>query len=492
MRSSVLFTLLLGAILPAFGFAKEVFHETKDVQYLNNTRMCEEQKDLPNQVGFIKVGDQNEDAKMWFWFYESRKAGSDGPLVLVVGGGPGVAASHIMMDGTGPCVVPEKHDYPINNRYHSLNEWASVLYVDAPIGTGFSTGNTYIDNTEMATEYMLQFLGKFFDEFPKLRRRKFGIWSIDYGAHLATSLGVEILKKNKEAVKKGYKGDYRPISFDNIGFDSPHLDLTLQHKAAIEYAHDNDWIEVITAKDRDALLKDFVKYEKRWNDCGKHRYLDCTKEIKEHKVLWNNLTDGRVHGKGPSLSRYVDFENILKPRKNYNHEMRLGMMLNSRGARWLRSQATQKKLGLMGGKINGEKIEYMPFSARLHDDFWKSGDVIRSSLPHLDTLLQAGIRTLFVTGDTDFVTNHIGVTRIAEGIEFDGQEAFKKAKFFPILASRGENGDKDGEALWYTAEVGYARTAGPLTVVRYTGVGHYVGERSKLSPFPSQSRSGQC
>lgn len=26
--------------------------------------------------------------------------------------------------------------------------------------------------------------------------------------------------------------------------------------------------------------------------------------------------------------------------------------------------------------------------------------VIRSSLPHLDTLLQAGIRTLFVTGDT--------------------------------------------------------------------------------------------
>lgn len=53
------------------------------------------------------------------------------------------------------------------------------------------------------------------------------------------------------------------------------------------------------------------------------------------------------------------------------------------------------------------------------------------------------------------------------------------------MASREENGDEDAEALWYTAEVGYARTAGPLTVVRYTGVGHYVGERSKLSPFPS-------
>lgn len=59
MRSSILSTLLLGAILPAFGFAKEVFHETKYAQYLNNSRACEKQKDLPNQVGFIKVGDES-------------------------------------------------------------------------------------------------------------------------------------------------------------------------------------------------------------------------------------------------------------------------------------------------------------------------------------------------------------------------------------------------------------------------------------------------
>lgn len=60
------------------------------------------------------------------------------------------------------------------------------------------------------------------------------------------------------------------------------------------------------------------------------------------------------------------------------------------------------------------------------------------------------------------------------------------------MATRGENGDEDGEAPWYTAEVGYAKTAGPLTVVKYTGVGHYVGERSKSPLIPSQSRSGQC
>lgn len=59
MRSFVLFTLLLGVILPAFGFAKEVFHDKRNAQYLNNTRACEKQEDLPNQVGFIKVGDQS-------------------------------------------------------------------------------------------------------------------------------------------------------------------------------------------------------------------------------------------------------------------------------------------------------------------------------------------------------------------------------------------------------------------------------------------------
>ncbi|KAF7556845.1 hypothetical protein G7Z17_g1112 [Cylindrodendrum hubeiense] len=452
----------------------EVFNETKTVQYLSNSNWCG--KDTPNHTGFIKVGLQNENSKMWFWMFHRREALFTAPLILYMGGSPGIAASQGMLDGTGPCIIPDKGDESSNNEFHSLNQWANILYVDAPIGTGFSKGNSYIDTRELATEYMVEFLQKFFNEFPNLRNSKFGIWGVDYGAHFATSLAVDILKKNKEAKVEGYTGDWHDIPLDSIGFDSPRLDLILQHKAAIDYAYENGWVEVITKPERDAFLDQFSAYEKGWRACSKQMDWRCNEEIQEHKALWKNLTSG--------WDGDLDLENILKPRPDYGIAQISRMMNESRETNWLRSKKTQEELRFMDGKINSQLIDYTPYNVDMHNRFWASGDVIRSSLPGLDVILQAGIRTLFISGDTDFTTNHIGISRIAEGIKHPGQTAFKDAPTSKVEWDHGQivEGDVVGAATMI-------KTGGNITVVNAKGVGHYLGKRDPVAANGNEDRS---
>jgi cathepsin A (carboxypeptidase C) len=53
---------------------------------------------------------------------------------------------------------------------YSWNNKANLLYVDQPVGTGFSYANPLhmVTNEEEVAENMAQFLIKFLDKFPQL------------------------------------------------------------------------------------------------------------------------------------------------------------------------------------------------------------------------------------------------------------------------------------------------------------------------------------
>lgn len=70
----------------------------------------------------------------------------------------------------GPYRLKDKDTLVANNG--SWNEFANLLFVDNPVGTGFSYANTdsYVHElTEMATQFV-QFLEKFFAIFPEYSR----------------------------------------------------------------------------------------------------------------------------------------------------------------------------------------------------------------------------------------------------------------------------------------------------------------------------------
>ncbi|KPM43692.1 hypothetical protein AK830_g2852 [Neonectria ditissima] len=474
MRFSIIPTLVLGAMVPYAACVDVV--KTEKAQYVSNTRACEKNVKVPNHSGFIKVGEDNEESKMWFYVAESRQLSSERNLVIYLGGGgPGMAASYAMLDGSGPCVIDPKRGRTTTNQF-SINEWTDVLYVDSPVNTGFSKGNSYIDTTETATEYMMEFLGQFFKEFPRYKWFNIGLWGVDYGAHLATSVGATILKKNEQCLKRGQcEPGYSYIRLQSLGLDSPRLDLTLQHKAAIDYAADNDYVEIITEKDRDALQKEFVgKYEARWNKCGSAKYMDCEEEVGEHKELWKKLVEGVGHRR---LGRKVDEEDVRRPRKDDSINYQVRAMQNSKEARHLNQTDVQKNFGIFGGDINDKKVNYVAFNLEIHDKFWASQDVIRSSLADLEYVVKHGTRTLILGGDADIITNHIGLRRIAESLNWSGQKRFKEAKYSALPVPRARNGDKDPNAMFESTDVGLFKTVDNLTLMKIQGVGHHVGKR---------------
>ncbi|KAH7170152.1 Alpha/Beta hydrolase protein [Dactylonectria macrodidyma] len=492
MRCSTFVALILSGIAPVLACndcgnpehksprpnrGKPAFVDGKFAQYMNNTAACEKRKEVPNFTGFIKVGKKYENSKMWFWLFEQRDSLGYEPLVLHLGGGPGLPGSQSLLDGTGPCVVRPKTEWPIDNEDHYLHDAARVLYVDALFGTGYSTGPE-VKTTEEAVKYLSQFLQRFYMKFWKFHKGPLMIWGADYNAHLAAAFAAEILRKNHVAAQKGYNGTWVPVPLRLLGFDSPRLDLTIQHKAAIDYSHENKWRKLISAQDRDILLKEFTtKYEDRFTECGLNRSMNCTKEIAEQKALWHTLTHGRAFGKGPELERHASLDNIRRIRQKDDPIELERLSEATSKTKWISSEKTQKIIGLTGGRINLGPLKYEPYNVGLEKKFWQSGDAIRSSLPDLDLVLSAGIPTMFVVGGTDFNTNSIGVLRVAEAIKHPGQEKFKKAETLQFGTEEREKiGSTNKEGWVWKDDAATVKTAGNITFITVKSAGHHVAK----------------
>jgi carboxypeptidase D len=58
-----------------------------------------------------------------------------------------------------------------------------MLYVDQPIGAGFSYGTESVNSTESAAPYVWILLQAFFELFPQYENRDFGLFTESYGGH---------------------------------------------------------------------------------------------------------------------------------------------------------------------------------------------------------------------------------------------------------------------------------------------------------------------
>ena len=78
------------------------------------------------------------------------------------------------MDGALMEVGPYrlKDDHTLEYNKGSWDEFANLLFVDQPVGTGFSYANTdsYLHELDQMSAHFMIFLEKFFDMFPEYER----------------------------------------------------------------------------------------------------------------------------------------------------------------------------------------------------------------------------------------------------------------------------------------------------------------------------------
>lgn len=155
--------------------------------------------------GYITVN-KTSNTNLFFLLVESAVNSSDVPLLLWTQGGPGLSALFGQFLQNGPIAFTAGGNLSL--RTNTLQKNMSVLYVDVPVGAGFSfTGDntTYPKNLEDITITVIAFLTQFLELFSYYKNREFYLAGESYGARYSVAITHWMLN-NENNVSLKLKG----------------------------------------------------------------------------------------------------------------------------------------------------------------------------------------------------------------------------------------------------------------------------------------------
>ncbi|KAL9264152.1 Serine carboxypeptidase-like 18-like protein [Drosera capensis] len=124
------------------------------------------------ETGYVGVGER-EDVQLFYYFFESENSPEEAPLLLWLTGGPGCSTISAIFYENGPIQFEEvkfNGSLPrLTSRPYAWTEVVNLIYVDMPVGTGFSysvTGGSHSSDT-IASHHANEFLRKWIIGHPK-------------------------------------------------------------------------------------------------------------------------------------------------------------------------------------------------------------------------------------------------------------------------------------------------------------------------------------
>ena len=121
---------------------------------------------LKMHAGHIEVSEKTH-GNLFFWHYENRHKSDKPRTVIWLNGGPGCSSMDGALMEVGPYRVREGGNLEYNNG--SWDEFANLLFVDNPVGTGFSyvDTNAYLHELEEMASQFVTFVENWLDIFPQ-------------------------------------------------------------------------------------------------------------------------------------------------------------------------------------------------------------------------------------------------------------------------------------------------------------------------------------
>lgn len=136
--------------------------------------------------GYLTVGSKH----FHYWLVLSQNNPDTSPTVLWLNGGPGCSSLDGLVYEHGPFRINDTDPtkiYPFEQTWSTI---ANTLYLEAPVGVGFSYSDDkadYITNDDKTAQDNVQALMKFFDLYPEYRKNDFYITGESYaGVYIPT------------------------------------------------------------------------------------------------------------------------------------------------------------------------------------------------------------------------------------------------------------------------------------------------------------------
>ena len=183
---------------------------------------------------------------MFYMYFESRspETASTDPLVLWMTGGPGCSSELAVFYENGPFRIED--DLSLSENPFGWDVGHNVLFIDQPVGTGFSYTSDPSDDVtseKQVADDVLDFLLEFLDQKPELLQNDLFVTGESYAGHYVPAVASRIVEHNGNAARKTAALNLKGIAIGN-GLTDPGI----QYGAYADYAASKNLIGPTTRK----------------------------------------------------------------------------------------------------------------------------------------------------------------------------------------------------------------------------------------------------
>ncbi|KAL0898367.1 hypothetical protein Bca101_082328 [Brassica carinata] len=226
------------------------------------------------ETGYIGVGEE-EEVQLFYYFIKSERNPEKDPLLLWLSGGPGCSSISGLLYENGPVTVKfEVYNGTIPSLISTTYSWtkiSSIIYLDQPVGTGFSYSRTQLaskPSDSVEVKRIHEFLQKWLNKHQEFLSNPFYAGGDSYSGMVLPALVQEISKGNYLCCKP-------PINLQGYVLGNPVTDIEFDHNHRIPFAHGMALISDELYKDYRYVLTTY------WaNDESVRRALHISKESK--------------------------------------------------------------------------------------------------------------------------------------------------------------------------------------------------------------------
>lgn len=167
--------------------------------------------------GYFRVNitkDTNQSSALFFWFFPAQNDPKNAPLLVWLQGGPGASSMFGLFQEHGPFTLngsKTNTSIPyIDNRTIHWSKDHSIIYIDNPVGTGFSFAehaDLYSRNESHVGVNLYIAMIQFFEVFPEFQNNPFYVTGESYAGKYVPALAYTIHLNNPvSTIKINLKG----------------------------------------------------------------------------------------------------------------------------------------------------------------------------------------------------------------------------------------------------------------------------------------------
>ncbi|XP_050736928.1 probable serine carboxypeptidase CPVL [Eriocheir sinensis] len=375
-------------------------------------------------AGFFSV-DKAFDAHHFIWFFPAREAWEAAPVMVWLDGGPGLSSMLSLFSMHGPFSLTRECE--LVPRQHTLTKVINVIYIDNPVGAGYSFTSTEDsiprDQVKVGGQALAS-LTQVLQMFPEISDNNLYIAGHSYAGKFVPALAHAIHTHNFEALHK--------IQLKGIGLGNS----LVESESVINYGDMLYATGMVDEKER--------RHFKAQSEKAKSL-------VRQAKLEEAHLVVGGLMGTHHGASHYEQLTGVTNT---------LNFMDDCSSIEEMHYMDHCVILPIFRRALHvGNKTFHQPFYL---GKFFKA-DVFRSTKPWIEEMMNNSVKVLMYNGQLDLSVPYASTERLARTLHWPHKEEYMRA---PRRAWKVE-----GQVA------GYVKEARGLVRVLVRKASHTVGHR---------------